>query len=238
MPAARRLRGMNAKHSCEAKLVYARRYGPHPAAAMTPPYRAQWESPALVPEFLTGTPASADPAWASSGAASVEEYARWADHLCGCACLQMALGARGRDVPPIHAIRRGVQRRGGYMEEADGTIRGLIYAGAVAWLADHGIAAEVRLDVTARHIAGFVAAGALFIASVHPAIRWPDRDPPARGGHLVLVFGAALDGALRFHNPSGHTAVTRRDVRMDLSTFSRFHAERGILIGPCAATPG
>lgn len=195
---------------------------------LIPPYRAQWESAGLVADFLAGRDAAGDPEWPGSGADSAAEYARWAAHLCGCACLQMALGARGRRVPPIHAVRRAVQQAGGYVEEADGTIRGLIYAGAVAWLGAQGIAARVVPDLAAEEIAALVAGGGMFIASVHGAIRWPARAPPGRGGHLVLVFGLAPDGALRFHNPSGDTPASQADARLAPADFARFFAGRGI----------
>jgi hypothetical protein len=155
------------------------------------------------------------------------EYARWAEHLCGCGCLQMALGALGRDVPAIHDIRRGVQDAGGYVETPGG-IRGLIYAGAVAWLAARGISARILLDVPAGEVGG---AGGLFIASVHPGIRRPETPPPSRGGHLVLVFGRDEAGALRLHNPSGDSPATQQDVRIPPADFDRFFAGRGILIG-------
>lgn len=188
-----------------------------------PPYRAQWESPDLVAEFLAGRDAATDPRWAHSGAADAAEYARWAGHVCGCACVQMALGALGRKVPPLHEIRRGVQALGGYVEQPDGNIVGLIYAGAVAWLAGQGIAARVVLDIDAAAITP------PFIASVHPGIRWTDPAPPSRGGHLVLVFGAGKE--LRFHNPSGDTPATREDVRMAPGLFEKFFAGRGIALG-------
>lgn len=204
---------------------------PLAATPAPPPYRAQWESPGLVAEFLAGRDAATDPLWQASGAADAAEYALWSEHLCGCACLQMALGALGRDVPPIHAIRRAVQRLGGYVVQPDGAIRGLIYAGAVAWLAGQGIPARIVLDLPAEGIASLIEGGGLFIASVHPAIRWPDREPPARGGHLVLVFGKAATGELRFHNPSGDTPASRADARLPPAAFARFFAGRGILIG-------
>jgi hypothetical protein len=199
--------------------------------ADAPPYRAQWESPGLVAAFLAGRDPATDPLWQSSGAESPAEYALWSAHLCGCACLQMALGARGRPIPPIHAIRRAVQAEGGYVLEPDGTIRGLIYAGAVAWLARQGLPARILLDQTAETVAALVGEGALFIASVHPSIRNPVADPPARGGHLVLVFGVAPGGALRFHNPSGDTPGSREDARIPPADFNRFFAGRGILLG-------
>jgi hypothetical protein len=193
-----------------------------------PPYRAQWESPDLVAAFLAGRDPATDPLWRDSGAGDAAEYALWADHLCGCACLQMVLGARGRPVPPIHAIRRAVQEQGGYVQEAEGAIRGLIYAGAVAWLGQVGIAASVALDLAAEDIPALVAGGGLFIASVHGGIRRPERAPPRRGGHLVLVFGTDAAGSLRFHNPSGDTPATRADARLPPNAFGRFFAGRGI----------
>ncbi|MGX9962424.1 hypothetical protein ACVFYP_03820 [Roseomonas sp. F4] len=189
-------------------------------------YRAQWESRDLVADFLAGRDAATDPLWAESGAADAAEYGLWAGHLCGCACLQMVLGALGRPVPPIHDIRRGVQAEGGYVETPEGDIRGLIYAGAVAWLARQGIAARIVLDVSAHNLPE-----GLFIASVHPGIRWPEVPPALRGGHLVLVFGRAADGALRFHNPSGDTPATQLDARLTPEVFERFFAGRGIAIG-------
>ena len=208
--------------------------GPGPAdglgAALVPPYRAQWESPGLVADFLAGRDAATDPLWRESGARDAAEYALWAEHLCGCACLQMALGARGRAVPPIHAVRRGVQAEGGYVVQPDGAIRGLIYAGAVAWLAGQGIAARVVLDLDADAVPALIEGGGLLVASVHPSIRRAEAPPPSRGGHLVLVFGAAADGALRFHNPSGDTAATQRDARLRAEAFAAFFAGRGILI--------
>jgi hypothetical protein len=199
-------------------------------AGLLPPYRAQWESAGLVAEFIAGRDAGTDPLWAASGAGSAGEYALWAEHLCGCACLQMALGARGRAVPPIHAVRRGVQKRGGYVVQPDGAIRGLIYAGAVAWLEAQGIAARIVLDVAAEEIPALLPPGALLIASVHPAIRWPGTAPSSRGGHLVLVFGATGQGELRFHNPSGDTASARTDARLPPAVFAKFFAGRGILL--------
>jgi hypothetical protein len=197
---------------------------------LIPRYRAQWESAELAAGFLAGRDAATDPRWRASGAADSSEYARWAEHLCGCACLQMALDARGREVPPIHQVRRGVQALGGYVEQPDGAIRGLIYAGAVAWLEGQGIPARIVLDIEAAEIPALLASSGPFIASVHPGIRWPAEAPPARGGHLVVVFGATEDGALRFHNPSGDTPATREDARLPPGLFARFFAGRGILL--------
>ncbi|CAH0165463.1 C39 family peptidase [Roseomonas sp. CECT 9278] len=198
---------------------------------MIPPFYGQWESAHRIGDILSGALAAQDdPLWPRSGAAGAADYARWADHLCGVACLRMALAARGIAPPRAFDLARELTYRGGYVLQPDGGIRGLIYAPTVAWLREaHGIAAEVRVDVPAQDIPALVADGGLFIASVHPAIRWPDRDPPARGGHLVLVFGVQ-DGALRLHNPSGDSAASQRDARVRLDRFARGYAGRGILL--------
>lgn len=196
-----------------------------PTAGGPVPYFAQWESPELIAEFLGGRDAATDPAWPGSGATDAAEYARWADHLCGMACLRMALAARG-EAHCIHELRRAVQPLGGYIEEPDGNIRGLIYIGAVRWLNARGIAARIVLDEPMPRLRP----GEFYIASVHPMIRRPEATPPRKGGHLVLVFGTDEQGRLRFHNPSGTTPAEQRDVRMTPEAFSRFHADRGILI--------
>jgi hypothetical protein len=210
-----------------------RRLGARASAreAVIPPFFGQWESAARIGDILSGAlRAEDDPLWPRSGAAGAADYARWADHLCGVACLRMALAARGITPPRAFDLARELTTRGGYVLQPDGGIRGLIYAPAVAWLRDaHGIAAEVRVDVAAEHIPAMVAGGGLFIASVHPAIRRPDRDPPARGGHLVLVFGTE-GGALRLHNPSGDTAASQRGAVLAPDRFARFFAGRGILL--------
>ncbi|MEY4845712.1 MAG: hypothetical protein RL312_1993, partial [Pseudomonadota bacterium] len=154
--------------------------------------------------------------------------ALWADHLCGVACLRMALAARGITPPRARELARILTRYGAYVEQPDGFIRGLIYAPAITWLAEaHAIPAEIILEREAQDISPLLAHGGLFIASVHPAIRRPAEPAPGKGGHLVLVFGAE-DGALRLHNPSGHDAPSQCDARVALTDFARFFAGRGI----------
>ncbi|MGI9129498.1 MAG: C39 family peptidase [Roseomonas sp.] len=197
--------------------------------AEAPPYFGQWESPALIGAIISGAyRAEDDPAWAASGAESPEDYARWAEHLCGVACLRMALAARGITPPRARDLARALTGYGAYVEQTDGFIRGLIYAPAITWLGEaHGLHAEVILDRAAEDIPPLLADGGLFIASVHPAIRRPAEPAPGKGGHLVLVFGAE-DGALRLHNPSGHDAASQVDARVALADFARFFAGRGI----------
>lgn len=197
--------------------------------AAIPPYFGQWETPALIGAIITGAcRAEDDPAWAQSGAETPQDYARWADHLCGVACLRMALAGRGITPPCARDLARMLTRQGAYVEEPGGHIRGLIYAPAITWLAEtHAMAAEIILDRAAEDIPPLLAGGGLFIASVHPAIRRPTEPAPGKGGHLVLVFRAE-QGVLRLHNPSGHDAASQADARVAIADFGRFFAGRGI----------
>ena len=199
------------------------------SGAQIPPYLGQWESPGLIGAIITGASrAEDDPAWAASGAASPAEYALWAEHLCGVACLRMALAARGITPPRARDLARALTRYGAYVEEPDGFIRGLIYAPAITWLAEtHAMPAEIILDRAAEDIPPLLVDGGLFIASVHPGIRRPTESAPGKGGHLVLVFGAEGE-ALRLHNPSGHEAASQADARVPIADIARFFAGRGI----------
>ena len=113
-------------------------------------------------------------------------------------------------------------------------MHGLIYRPFADWVrADYGIAAEVAAELTADGLAGRLAGGAVVIASVHPWVRWPDRVPPDRGGHLVLVTGRD-DGQLILNNPSGLPGTSQHAARIALTDFARFYAGRGIVIAPPA----
>jgi hypothetical protein len=194
------------------------------------PYFSQWESPTLAPQFIARElPLQADPLWRNSGAASAEEYGEWANHICGMACLKMILAARTGTSHPTLELTRTAVEFGAYVVE-DGTIRGMIYAPFVAMLRSRfGIDAEVVTGITAPDLARTVRPGALFIASVHPSIRWLKGPPPKTGGHLVLVTKATPEGVV-FHNPSGDTEQTQVDVAVTNAQFAEFFAGRGVLV--------
>jgi len=193
------------------------------------PYYSQWESAGLVAEFVAGTrPAAQDPCWADSGARSPQEYEFWARRVCGLACLKMILAARSVPVPPMMRLVEDAVRWGAYVRDGD-TVAGMIYQPFADWVgAQYGVVAKVLPGLPASVVAS-ASPQAPVIASVHPWIRWPDRVPPARGGHLVLVTGMS-DGRIRLHNPSGLPGVSQQDALISPAAFGRFFAGRGLLI--------
>ena len=202
---------------------------PTPARAPVP-YFCQWESADRVGEIIRKEMDLAqDPAWRGSGARNLDEYVRWASHVCGMACLKMVLAARrGRAYPTLELARRSLPY-GAYVEEPDGNIKGLIYAPFVRYVAEvFGMQAQVRVDLPASGLPALMAQADYFMASVHPWIRWPDREPPKRGGHLVLVTRATPE-SVTFHNPSGEPG-SQADVELPLADFGRFFAGRGVAI--------
>ncbi|MFJ9082181.1 peptidase [Streptomyces sp. NPDC102384] len=187
----------------------------------------QFASPDLVGPIVSGRfDRARDPAWRQSGAATVEDYARWCGHLCGATCLRMALGP---GAPSLFELRDGALKFGAYRVDAEGEIRGMIYAPAVEYVREvHGVDAAVHRTLRADEIGELLDAGRLVIASVHYAIRRPHEPAPGRGGHLVLVTARTPDGSgYHFHNPSGTDASTRT-ADLPVERFEEFFAGRGM----------
>jgi hypothetical protein len=108
----------------------------------------------------------------------------------------------------------------------------LIYAPFVRFVREEfGLQAETITNISAKSIPALITRADYFIASVHSSIRWPERTPPAKGGHLVLVIGTCGDAVL-FHNPSGHDPRSQEYATMSLHRFDDFFAGRGIAILP------
>ncbi|MFG2648543.1 peptidase [Streptomyces sp. NPDC048436] len=190
------------------------------------PSLTQFASPDLVERIVYGDlDRAADPAWAESGATTLDDYARWCGHLCGLTCLRMALGP---SAPSLFELRDGALKYGAYTEDGDGTIRGLIYAPFAEYVRDvHELDAEVHRHLTVEEVLGLLDAGRSVMVSVHYEIRRPHRRSPGRGGHLVLVTGRTPDGGLHLHNPSGIDARSRT-ADLSLSAFEPFFAGRGV----------
>ncbi|GED69808.1 hypothetical protein BRE01_35100 [Brevibacillus reuszeri] len=196
-------------------------------------YFGQFESREFIPDFLSGKRHPADdPSWQTSGAADQNEYARWCSHICGMACLKMLLAQwRNITIPTIELTKR-CQEYGGYTITEDGSIKGLIYRPFVTYIGEKfSLHAEVKEHTPIEEIYDLLGHGYVYLASVHPSIRTPEVTPPKQGGHLVYVFDK--DDRQReviFHNPSGHTAASQENVHASLEDFSRFYANRGVLI--------
>ena len=195
------------------------------------PYYAQWESPELVAEIVSGRlPAQHDPNWPKSGAATPDDYAYWSWRLCGMACLRMALDHWRGTAPPPVSLAHECQEAGAYVRHEDGRLDGLIYAPfAVHVRTRWGLGAESRPELGPEVIRAHLAAGGLAMLSVHPSLRELDPAPPHKGGHLVLAV-AADDVRLYVHNPSGFPGRSQRAFAVPWAEFDRFYAGRGVLL--------
>ncbi|MFE0174960.1 peptidase [Streptomyces sp. NPDC059002] len=189
------------------------------------PVHTQFASPELVgPIVYEDFDRAADPAWRTSGAVTLDDYARWCGHLCGLTCFRMALGPSS---PSLFQLRDGALKYGAYTEES-GVIRGMIYAPFAAYAREEfGVDAAVHRHLSVEEIGALLDEGRQVIASVHYEIRRPHRPAPGRGGHLVLLTGRTPDGRLHFHNPSGIDAGTRT-AALAADEFEPFFAGRGV----------
>lgn len=194
------------------------------------PYFSQWESPDLVPDFLSGElSASDDPLWARSGAGSAEEYEFWSWRACGVACLRMMLTWWMGDAPAAIPLVKECQDAGAYVVAGE-KVKGLIYAPFCDYLGERwGLKATVATGLELTEVGDLLGEDRLAILSVHPSIRRPTQAPPERGGHLVLVVGTHDDGLI-IHNPSGLPGTSQKFARLDFATLTRYFAGRGMVI--------
>jgi Peptidase_C39 like family len=194
------------------------------------PVYTQYATAGLIADIAyNGRDPGDDPAWATTGAQTQQEYATWCRHACGITCLRMALGHRDGTAPPLLKLLRASLSHGTYVHTDDGRIRGLFYAPLLEYARTaHGLDGQVHSHLDLDQIHQSLATGALVIVSVHKEIRRPDRPAPGAGGHLVLLTGydTAAD-TLTLHNPSGHTP-TSRAAELPVATFRTFFAHKGI----------
>lgn len=199
------------------------------------PYESQWGDIACNRPLIEE---GADPSrffdWATDGYPSVEEYLFWSHHVCGLASLRSVLRAwtpeHGR-IAMFELVRRA--RRHGALTRDGDAVGGLFYRPFVEWIGeDFGIEGTVHPLVEVEGLLAHVQAGGVAVASVSPEIRYPDRPNARRGGHLVLVH--RFDGdRITLHNPSG-VPGTAENAELDLPTFERFFAHRGVTLTPPA----
>lgn len=167
-----------------------------------------------------------DPAWRTTGAPTRSAYGRWCRHMCGIACLRMALLHRDGKAPDLFELLAGARHYNAYTEERDG-IRGLIYAPFAQYtLNTHDLPAQVHPELTLDDTIGLLEGGRMVMVSVSKEIRRPETDPERRGGHLVLAIGLWRDRVV-FRNPSGHTPQAR-EASLPIDRFGAFSGGRGV----------
>ncbi|MEV0487383.1 peptidase [Streptomyces sp. NPDC050508] len=191
------------------------------------PEVTQYASPNLIERIAyDGHDPADDPRWAESGAPTRAIYARWCRHICGIACLRMALLHRDGEAPSLFQLLAGARSFGAYTQE-DGQIKGLIYDPFAAYACEsHGMPADVHRVMELHDVLNLLDARRMVAVSVSKEIRSPGVTPERRGGHLVLAIGHK-DGRIFYRNPSGHTPETR-STSLPLNRFGEFFAGRGI----------
>jgi hypothetical protein len=209
----------------------------------TIPYTCQFASPELVQDFVQGQrPIETDPRWAEYGAATPDEYAHWALRACGVVAVKMAVeGLLNRPARPVMDWIQAGLELDGYLTELrpdrpDGPVEKGWRHTALARLAENcgleaWLAARLAPDDLARHIQS----ECVVIASVSSELG-EEQGPITRStGHLVVVYGVALDeqgrmDAAILHNPSGCTPSLRQGARIPRSRFEPGFSGRGIII--------
>jgi hypothetical protein len=195
-------------------------------------YFSQWESPKLVQQFISKKiPVTKDPLWKRSGATSAKDYEYWSWNLCGIACLRMVLSGKKLPVPPAITLAKESVKFGCYTPEPH-FIGGLFYKPFITFLNQKfGLKAQIANPLSIHRIKYLLAQNCYLIASVNPAIRFPNSSPLKKGGHLVLITGYDQNNkSLVFQNPSGFYSLSQENVPISETSFAKFFARRGIVI--------
>jgi hypothetical protein len=195
-------------------------------------YYSQWESPRLVDKFIYQTlPVSKDPQWKKSGASTPKDYEYWSWNLCGIACLRMVLAGKKIPVPPAVTLAKKSIKYGCYTPTPD-FIGGLFYKPFINFLTGKfHLQSIIANPLSIKRIKYYLSQKCYVIASISPQIRNPDSHPAKKGGHLVLITGYnSAAKTLTFQNPSGFYRKSQQNVLLSESVFSRFFANRGIIV--------
>jgi hypothetical protein len=193
------------------------------------PYRSQWTGIGCNAAVVGGADPCTTGPWRTTGFADPDEYRFWSRRLCGLACLESLLAYWEIPHSDRAALLAEACEWGVYARHPDGRVDGLTYAPFLRWIsARFGVTGEVHGRIGLAELARTVSADSLAVASVSAEIRWPDRPNDRRGGHLVLLSGAAGE-RVWFHNPSGldGTAV---DAELPLDVMERFFGGRGMTL--------
>ncbi|HXH26268.1 MAG TPA: C39 family peptidase [Candidatus Acidoferrum sp.] len=196
------------------------------------PYFCQWESPELAKQILEKQISTDDdPKWKNSGAKTKEEYHDWSWSGCGMACTKMILAHRTGKTTTLVELGKKCVEYGGYTIPLE-TSPGLFYKPYVEFVAkEFGWKARIAQGSTLQELMHELGKGNYFIASVSPHIRYPQRKPKNKSGHLVLMLGYDVaKRELYFHNPSGISKSTQQCAAIKFTDFKKFFSGRGIVV--------
>ena len=195
------------------------------------PYFSQWESRELVEKIITKQiEAKDDPRWQESGAKDVKEYTSWSWSCCGMACLKMILAHKKNEVIPLVTLGKQCVKYDGYKLPLENH-PGLYYKPFVQFIKEkYSLNGRATSALTLTDIKNTLSDGGYVIASVTPEIRYTEKDPVKKGGHLVLLFGYDdSKQTIYLHNPSGFKN-SQEKVAISYSQFKKFFDNKGIMI--------
>lgn len=96
---------------------------------------------------------------------------------------------------------------------------------------EYGLQAQSISGLAISDIIKAIRNGDYVIASVTPEIRYPNKKPKHKSGHLVLIIGYdSVKQIIYFHNPSGTVKSNQEYTEVTFKQFSRFFSYRGIII--------
>lgn len=175
----------------------------------------------------------AESAYPSALPLEKRDYDLWVDSACGMFCLKMILKYKfNKDYSVIDLAKEAMDNYGAYFVGTDRKLSAMKYAPFKTFIKHKfNINSDVCSILTTRKIKHELSIGNLVIASVHWDIKDPNRTPPFKGGHLVLITGySEPEKVFYMNNPSGLKGISDKDAKISYRDFSKFFAGRGIII--------
>jgi len=198
-----------------------------------PPYCAQYADKDNIDMFLNNPEmVKNDIKWKDFGFTHIEDYAYWSHNLCGIACLLMVIKALiPKSSIKVSELVQLALSRNAYDLPLE-LSKGWKYQGLIDVANEFSIKGIVYPTLTIETIIKNVTTNKYTIVSVNPQkIRLDETTDAAKGGHLVLLFGAELSknecSSVYIHNPNGRAIQSQEKVKISISTFNDAFAGRG-----------
>lgn len=157
-----------------------------------------------------------------------EEYERWVPHSCGVCCLKMVGDTLGLSKSfTLLELTRMCTEAGGFVEEPDGSIKGVFHFPLLAVARKLGMSGVIVANLDTDSIADAVGGGHYVILSINLA----RVDPTLQGSHLVLIHGYdSTSGTFTLHDCAATFGGCGENVGLDRAVLSNLSNNRGLIL--------
>ena len=163
---------------------------------------------------------------------SESEFSKWIDSACGMFCLKMILKKKLNKEFSVIDLVDDSMKFGTYKILEDGKLSAMVYEPFAKFIKNKfGLGSKVCRFLSMRRIKYELSKDNFVIASVHWDIKDQLRNPPFKGGHLVVITGySEKERCFFINNPTGIKNISQVNYKITYNNFKKFFARRGIIV--------